>query len=396
MTSEVDQLEEYEMTFEAAMVSASSEKLFELGEGLEVAHFTADMRKTEKMAALRTHVHKSWGEEVTQQLQYMKQLHKTMESFKISEPRSPYTGTITSPARIEHPTTEAGHPPHDTTTSEGLYQQRESDQQERSEFGGQNAHRFPMGDFSPNRDPPHLSPAHHGDGAEEAAAGQMFSLIRALADANIAQRRQLKIIGVIGDVKDSRSINYINLMSQVADAKASKFKDDEIAIAIKKSIAASSHLRTYFDAAEKMELNKMLGMLRDFYQEKSASELFAELGQLCQNSQEKSTDFLLRAMQVRQRTTAAALAEGDLYNKKLVQSTFVRAVETGIREESIRAQLAPHLVLGKPVDDSVLLREVNTAELKHEEKVNKLKLTTPKKVTIAQATTSAPHFDDAQ
>ena len=393
MSSEADQLDEYEVAFEAAMVNASTSQLFEFGEGLGVDNFTAEMRKSEKMAALRTFVQKSWGDEVADQLAYMKSLHQTLRTFKMGEPRSPYIDTTTLSPQINSANTENGSPQYDTTTTDGLYQRRMQDERDRSEFGGQNAGLY-QSNQQPPIFPPSLSPPHGGS-AEEAAGQQMFSLIRSLADANIAQRRQLKIIGVIGDAKDSRSINYINLMSQVADAKVSKYKDDEIAIAIKKSISASSHLRTYFDAAEKMELDKMLGMLRDFYQEKSASELFAELGQLCQNSQEKSTDFLLRAMQVRQRTTAAALAEGDLYNNKLVQSTFVRAVETGLREESIRAQLAPHLVPGKPADDSVMLREVNKAELKHEETTKKQKLTTPKKVAIAQATTSAPTFDEA-
>ena len=199
-------------------------------------------------------------------------------------------------------------------------------------------------------------------------------------------------MGVIGDTKDAKHINYTNLMSQVADGRASGFKDDEIARAIKKAIAANSHLRTYFDSVETMELGKMLSILRDFFQEKSASELFAELGQLCQNPTEKSTDFLLRAMQARQRTTSAAAAEGNLYDTKLVQGTFIRALKTGLREEAIRAQLSPHLNQSKP-DDSVLLREVNLADLEYEEKMKKQKR--DRRVTIAQASVNPTTYDDA-
>ena len=362
MANEDQVLDDLEVAFEALMVGASPAQLFELGEGIGVPNFTDDMRKSTKMKAIRSYIYKSRGEDTAEQLKYMRDLNHTLQQFR-EEPKV-----------------------HDSTTADGLRRQRSRDEEERTLFGQQQS------DFPSDQGLPQTSPSHRRD--EVDAGREMFSLIRALADANIAQRRQLKIVGVIGDAKDSRAIGFINLMSQVQDAKTSKYKDDEIAIAIKKSISASSNLRTYFDAAKKMDLSEMMGMLRDFYQEKSASELFAELGQLCQNSQEKSTDFLLRAMQIRQRTTAAATAENDLYSSRLVQSTFVRAVKTGLREESIRAQLAPHLVPGKPVEDSVLLHETNTAELEHEEKTRKLKLT-QKKVTIAQATTSAPSFDEA-
>lgn len=352
-----DELEELEMGFEAAMVNATSANLLALGEGLLMTDFTDTMRKSEMMKALRIHVQKSWGEDTGQQVEYMKSLHDTL-------------ATLREPSR---------------TNADEVARQRELEAQERVQFAG---HSGPLPDNRQHREHPQ-GPAN----ADDAAGLKMFELLRALADANIAQRRQLKIMGIIGDIKDSKSINYINLMSQVSDARASNYKDDEIARAIKKAISASSNLRTYFDASETMDLNKMLTMLRDFYQEKSASELFHELGQLCQSPQEKSTDFLLRAMQMRQRTTAAAVAEGNLYNDKLVQGTFTRTVKTGLREESIRAQLAPHLGLGKSVDDGVLLREANQAELEHLEKTKKQK--NEKRVTIAQATASAPSFDEA-
>lgn len=351
-----DQLDQSEVQFETNLVGSSQSQLFEIGESLGVENFTSEMRKSGMMRSLRAFVHKSCVGETANQLEYMRTVLETMASLK--EEEDPGVGDHASDA--------------------GLAQQREHEERDRHLFGQQqNQNSFTSEPRS----------------AEQAAGMEMFGLIRKLADANIAARRQLKIVGIIGDVKDNKSINYINLTSQVADAKASKYTDDEIARAIKKAISASSHLRTYFDTTEKMELSKMLGMLRDFYQEKSASELFVELGQLCQNPQEKSTDFLLRAMQTRQRTTAAAVAEGDLYNDKLVQGTFIRTVKTGLREESIRAQLAPHLSQGKTVEDSVLLRETNLADLEYEEKTKKQKR--ERKVTVAQATTSAPSFDEA-
>ena len=75
----------------------------------------------------------------------------------------------------------------------------------------------------------------------------------------------------------------------MVDARTTGYKDDDIAVAIKKAISAKSHLKTYFDT-KPMDLKSMLDILRDYHQEKSSAELFAELGMICQAAQEKSTD----------------------------------------------------------------------------------------------------------
>lgn len=354
----IDQLETLEIKFEEEIVRAPTQKLVELGRGLNMENLTETMRKSEVLKLLRDYVSKSWGEEIDQNVQYMTNLH----------------AIITRTLKADDEPDASQDSPLLIQAGKGLDDQEQHQQPRYEQHGGHD-------------------PTHHTARNEEATGAEVLGLIRALADANIAQRRQLKIMGVIGDAKDAKHINYTNLMSQVADGRASGFKDDEIARAIKKAIAANSHLRTYFDSVETMELGKMLSILRDFFQEKSASELFAELGQLCQNPTEKSTDFLLRAMQIRQRTTSAASAEGNLYDTKLVQGTFIRALKTGLREESIRAQLAPHLNQSKP-DDSVLLREANLADLEYEEKMKKQKR--DKRVTIAQASVNPnPTYDDA-
>ena len=350
-----------------------------LGNDLGVDDLDVSMKKTKIMMKLRNHITESWGEEVEEQLDYMNKVHtaisKTMKQDEVAEEDdSERITTVRTQVQPGNNTLNFSG----GMSDQGLYQQQGYAQQR------------PHDSYSRREGMP--IPAHHTDRNEEAGA-QVLDLIRALADTNISQRRQLKIIGVIGDSKDAKTINYINLLSQVTDAQASGFKDEEIARSIKKSVAANSHLRTYFDSVVTMPLKKMLSILRDFYQEKSASELFAELGQLCQNPTEKSTDFLLRAMQTRQRTTSAANAEGNLYDYKLVQGTFIRTLKTGFREESIRAQLTPFLDQNKPSDDSVLLREASLADLEFEEKLKKQKR--DKKVTIAQANVNSPDLEAA-
>ena len=362
--ADIEKLDNLEVAFEVEMAKASSATLFELGKGLGIPDFSEGMRKAEKMAALREYVHKSWGEDASEQISYMQGLHETLASFQKDrrerEQRSPPPEMFANHQRL-------------------LADQRTREEEERRQFGRSSSSRQ----------------AEATDAGSEGR--EVYDLIRSLADANIAQRRVCKFVGVIGgDSGDSRKVTYSNICGQVEDARASGYKEEEIARALKRACAAGSHLRTYFDAARDMKLKEMLSMLRDFYQERSAAELFAELGQLVQGAQEKSTDFLLRAMEVRQRTTAAAAIEGGLYNVRLIRGTFVRAIKTGLREGAVSAQMAPHLRADVPVDDSVLLREMNAADAEMEEKRTKIKRDGKTKgVTIAQATASVPNFDEA-
>ena len=371
-----DTLENLQIKFEKEITFAPIEQLIAMGQELGMDELDASMKKTKIMMKLRNYIMESQRDEVEEQVNYMKHVHntisKTMKQDEVAE-GDPETITSVQVAPGSNTRNFSGG-----TSDQG---------QRHQEYPQQRAH-----DGYPRREMP--IPTHHADGNDgDTGTQQVLGLIRALADTNISQRRQLKIVGVIGDSKDAKTINYINLQSQVTDAQASGFKDEEIARSIKKSVAANSHLRTYFDSVATMPLKKMLSILRDFYQEKSASELFAELGQLCQNPTEKSTDFLLRAMQTRQRTTSAANAEGNLYDYKLVQGTFIRTLKTGFREESIRAQLTPFLDQKKPSDDSVLLREASLADLEFEEKLKKQKR--DKKVTIAQANVNSPDLEAA-
>jgi predicted RNase H-like nuclease len=91
-------------------------------------------------------------------------------------------------------------------------------------------------------------------------------------------------------------------------------------------------------------------------------------------------------MQLRQRTLTASEAEGSQYNLELVQGTFLRTVKTGLRDESIRAHLAPYLsqATAGTRQDSVLLKEANLAEIELEEKLKK-KRVGGREVKVAQA-----------
>jgi hypothetical protein len=207
-----------------------------------------------------------------------------------------------------------------------------------------------------------------------------LGMLNKLAEATVSQRNVLKLSGTIGRPKDPKNITYSNLVSQITDAEADGRKDNEIVCAIKRATAANSDIRSYLDTADGMDLAGVLEILQNFYREKSAGVLFSELSQICQGPSEKSTDFLLRAMQLRQCLTKTAKVEKKRYDAEFVQETLMSAVKAGLTEESISANMT-QLLNKVNTPDSVLLREINTVELEHEERSKRHQ---KKKVTVAQ------------
>jgi hypothetical protein len=138
-----------------------------------------------------------------------------------------------------------------------------------------------------------------------------------------------------------------------------------------------------------MRMADTINIIRDFYSERSAAELFQDLGRLCQKAHEKATDFILRAFELRQKAIIASEAEGGLYDDKLVRETFLRAVRTGLTDPQIRTHMREYLdpQAKTPASDHIILHEVNKAMGESEEANVKQKAATLKRVTIAETST---------
>ena len=325
------QIENFELKFENFLMVANVDQLVELGEALNIVGVEKEMRKTKIMKTFREFLYTNWGETSEENLPYIKHF---VEAFKV----------ILEPKQVAEKPLLVGN---ETEVS------------------------APTGATS--------KPA------------ELVSLLQSLSVPRETSlfKRSLKILGTIGDSKDKNCINYINLCSQVNDAKSTGYSDSEIARAVKKAILPNSYLRTYFDTEVNIDLNRMLAMLRDFFREKSSSELFSDLSTLCQSAQEKATDFLLRAFEQKAKVISASRAEGNLYDTKLVHGTFCRTVKTGLRDGSIRAHMRPFLepTSADSTKDELLLREINLASRECDERTTKQKTATLKTIHINQAST---------
>ena len=205
--------------------------------------------------------------------------------------------------------------------------------------------------------------------------------------ATSAFRKELKITGSIGRTQKDR-ISYINLCSQVEDAKARGYSSEEISQAIRRSVSSGSELRTVLDAKTDMPLETVLTFVRGYLQEKTAEELYKDLNDMVQADDEDPQSFVLRAMGVREKIIKASdNEEGSLmFNVQLIQNMFLRTLKTGLRDPSIKAEVKDILCIGS--SDSDILTALNRASLEEEQSKLKRLNATKKKASVNKLTTS--------
>ena len=203
-------------------------------------------------------------------------------------------------------------------------------------------------------------------------------------------RKDLKISGIIGGSREREQVTYMGLLSQVDEARVKDYSDDEIARAVRKIVAPGCSLRTLLDAKPDMTLQNVLALIRSFLKEKSSTELFQELNNTCQRENEDAQEFVLRAMELREKIIMASDADGALkYEPQLVQDMFAHTIRTGLLDEGVRGRLDPFLTEGVRVTDEFLISKVNTASSEEKERQNKQNKAKRVVVNQVQNTTGA-------
>ena len=139
---------------------------------------------------------------------------------------------------------------------------------------------------------------------------------------------------------------YVALIHQIDNGIKRSYHESEVVDAIIKAI--STHC----------SLAKLREILRVFFQEPNASELYQQLLTSFQHSKETAQQFLL--LDARNNVMFASREEGAevQYSEKLVQGAFLKAFETGLRGESILFNWRPSLRM-KGITDEDLMHLVN-------------------------------------
>ena len=119
-------------------------------------------------------------------------------------------------------------------------------------------------------------------------------------------KRELKIIGQIGEPGQKDKLSFVSLARQIEGALQKGYKPLEVVDAVVRSLNPGMRLRSYLEGLKSLTLPCLRRILRSHYQEKSATELYRQLSSLVQEPQEGSQSFLIRALDTRQKILFAS------------------------------------------------------------------------------------------
>ena len=105
------------------------------------------------------------------------------------------------------------------------------------------------------------------------------------------------------------------------------FKKSEIVDAVICAISPHSSLRSYVETSSDLSLSKLRRILRVHYREKAASEVYQQLATVCQKNNESPQQFLLCALDLRNKVKFASQESGCEFNYglSLIQKTFLKS-----------------------------------------------------------------------
>lgn len=183
-------------------------------------------------------------------------------------------------------------------------------------------------------------------------------------------RKEFKIHG---QVDAEKGLPFVSLIRQIETGLKKGFTNVEITDAVIRAVPAGG-MRCYLEGKSELTLGSLRQILRAHYKEKSATELYSELCQLSQHTKESPTDFLLRALNLRQKILFASKEEKAevKYDSALVDKVFVRTLDTGLTSEVIRQEIVGLLDNMPQLEEEELIEHLSKVTMKEEERSSKL------------------------
>ena len=187
-------------------------------------------------------------------------------------------------------------------------------------------------------------------------------------------RRELKISGTIGQPYETNKLSFISLIHQINTAEAKGYQESEICEAVIKAISSGMTLRGFLESTPGLTLVTLRKILRSHFKEKNATDLYKSLTTFAQLTNEDPQAFLFCGLELRQKVVFASKAidpNNPTYTYEMIQKHFLRAIETGLSEEAVRAKLRPFLK--RPdIEDEELIAELTPVCAEESERENKL------------------------
>lgn len=139
-------------------------------------------------------------------------------------------------------------------------------------------------------------------------------------------------------------------------------------------------VNSYLESRAELTLNSLRQVLRTHFVEKDATELYHALTQAVQEPKETPVQFLICAMDLRQKVLFASerAKAGLKYNPELVQTQFLQTLLTSLQDVAVRVVVKPYLQ-DASVEDEVLLEKMSTVYSVELERRSKLSSFTKQK-----------------
>ena len=212
-----------------------------------------------------------------------------------------------------------------------------------------------------------------GGPKQEKGAEDILSQLAKAKSSSSLLRREFKISGQIGEPGQTEKLTFVSLMHQIDSGLKRDYQENEIMDAVIRAISPHSSLRSYVETLSDLSLAKLRRILCVHYREKTASEVYQQLATVCQQSSESPQQFLLRALDLCNKVNFAS-QESDCefnYGASLIQKTFVKSFETGLRDDILASNIRPTLRTSGLTDEE-LLWQVNELASQQAERSSKL------------------------
>ena len=121
-------------------------------------------------------------------------------------------------------------------------------------------------------------------------------------------RREFRIVGILGPQGQKENLSFMSLNRQIEGGLKRGNEEKEVIDGIIKCISSSLPLKDYIEAMRESGLETINKILRAHFQEKNASELYTSLTNLVQNTNEEPQNFLLHALNLREKVIFASKA----------------------------------------------------------------------------------------
>ncbi|KAK6186608.1 hypothetical protein SNE40_005898 [Patella caerulea] len=183
-------------------------------------------------------------------------------------------------------------------------------------------------------------------------------------------RKDFKINGSIS-YDGKNCLSFVSLIRQIEAGVKKGFTEIEIIEGVIKTITPGCQLKLYLEGRTNLTLSSLRRLLRSHFHEKTATELYQDLGSTYQQKEEP-TDFLLRLLALKQKILFVSQEESDeiKYDPKLVNEMFKRTFYTGLLSETIRREIQP--VLESNSDEEELIQSLS--DIVSREKERKIKM----------------------